>query len=185
MPADFVFTDEHHELRKTVRSFLEKRSDEKAVRAVMTTEKGYDADVWKQLAEELGIVGLIVPEEHGGAGFGPVELLVAMEEMGRALLCAPFLGSSVFAVSALLECADDVTKKELLPRIADGSCIASVAFAEPNGRWDLAGIGMNAGAALEGEKTLVLDGHVADVLLVAARTDDGINRQRVRHRKHQ
>jgi alkylation response protein AidB-like acyl-CoA dehydrogenase len=179
MPADFVFTDEHQELRKTVRSFLEKRSDEKAVRAAMTTDKGYDADVWKQLAEELGLVGLIVPEEHGGAGFGPIELLVAMEEMGRALLCAPFLGSSVFAVSALLECADDVTKKELLPRIADGSCIASVAFAEPNGRWDLAGISMKSGATLDGEKTLVLDGHVADVLLVVARGAAGLELLRV------
>src|SRR5262245_44019062 len=126
MPADFVFTEEHDALRQNLRAFLEKRSDEKSVRAAMITERGYDPDVWKRLAEELGLVGLIIPEEHGGAGFGPVELLIAMEEMGRALLCAPFLGSSVFAVSALLECADDVTKKELLPRIADGSCIASV-----------------------------------------------------------
>jgi alkylation response protein AidB-like acyl-CoA dehydrogenase len=179
MPADFVFTDEHQELRKTVRSFLERRSDEKAVRATMTTERGFDPEVWRQLAEEIGLVGLIVPEEHGGAGFGPVELLVAMEEMGRALLCAPFLGSSVFAVSALLECADDVTKKELLPRIADGTCIASVAFAEPNGRWDLDGVQMKAGATLDGEKTLVLDGHVADVLLVVARGAAGLELLRV------
>ena len=59
----------------------------------MASERGYDPEVWKQLAEELGLVGLIIPEEHGGAGFGPVELLIAMEEMGRALLCAPFLGT--------------------------------------------------------------------------------------------
>ncbi len=97
MPADFVFTDEHEELRKTVRAFLQRRSDDKAVRAAMASERGYDAEVWKQLAEELGLVGLIIPEQHGGAGFGAVELLVAMEEMGRALLCAPFLGTSVFA----------------------------------------------------------------------------------------
>lgn len=179
MPADFVFTDEHQELRKTVRSFLEKRSDEKAVRAVMMTETGYDPEVWRQLAEELGLAGLIVGEEHGGAGFGPVELLVAMEEMGRALLCAPFLGSSVFAARALVECADDAAKRELLPRLADGSCIASVAYAEPNGRWDLAGIGMKAGAMLDGEKTLVLDGHVADVLLVVARGPAGLELLRV------
>jgi alkylation response protein AidB-like acyl-CoA dehydrogenase len=184
MPADFVFTDEHHELRKTVRAFLEKRSDEKAVRAVMASERGYDPEVWKQLAEELGLAGLIIPEEHGGAGFAPIELLIAMEEMGRALLCAPFLGSSVFATRALLECADGVTQKELLAKIAAGKAIVSVAHAEPNGRWDLAGITLRAKGAgpnvsLDGEKTLVLDGHVADVLLVVARGDAGLELLRV------
>ena len=184
MPADFVFTDEHDELRKTVRAFLQRRSDEKAVRAAMATERGYDPAVWQQLAEELGLVGLIIPEEHGGAGFGPVELLVAMEEMGRALLCAPYLGTSVFAASALLACADGVTQKELLPKIAAGACLASVAHAEPNGRWDLAGIALRArgagpNATLDGEKTFVLDGHVADVLLVVARGDAGLELLRV------
>ena len=184
MPADFVFTDEHDELRKTVRAFLQKRSDEKAVRAAMTSERGYDAEVWKQLAEELGLVGLIIPEEYGGAGFGAVELLIAMEEMGRALLCAPFLSTSVFAANALLSCADALTQKELLPAIASGSCVATVAHAEPNGRWDLAGItlratGAGANVTIDGEKTLVLDGHTADVLLVVARSDAGLELLRV------
>jgi alkylation response protein AidB-like acyl-CoA dehydrogenase len=184
MPADFVFTDEHHELRKTVRSFLEKRSDEKAVRATMVSERGYDLELWKQLAEELGLVGLIIPEEHGGAGLGAVELLVAMEEMGRALLCAPYLGTSVFAASALLQCANGVAQKELLPAIASGACIACVAYAEPNGRWDLTGVTLRAngsgpGATLTGEKTLVLDGHVANVLLVVTRGDAGLELLRV------
>jgi alkylation response protein AidB-like acyl-CoA dehydrogenase len=184
MPADFVFTDEHHELRKTVRSFLEKRSDEKSVRAAMVSERGYDPEVWKQLAEELGLVGLIIPEQHGGAGFGAVELLIAMEEMGRALTCAPFLGTSVFAASALLACANEVAQKELLPKIAAGACIASVAITEPNGRWDLASVtlratGAGAGVTLTGEKTLVLDGSAANVLLVVARTDAGLELLRV------
>jgi alkylation response protein AidB-like acyl-CoA dehydrogenase len=184
MPADFVFTDEHQELRKTVRAFLDRRSDEKAVRATMATERGFDPEVWKQLAEELGLVGLIIPEQHGGAGFGAVELLIAMEEMGRSLLCAPYLGTSVFAASALLSCANEVAQKELLPKIAAGTCIASVAHAEPNGRWDLAGITLRASSAgssltLTGEKTLVLDGHVANVLLVVARTDAGLELLRV------
>src|SRR5262245_15135944 len=171
MPADFVFTEEHDSLRQTLRDFLAKRSDEKAVRATMVTERGFDPQVWKQLATELGIVGLVIPEEHGGAGFGPVELLIAMEEMGRALLCSPFLGTSVFAAQTLLTCADAVTQKELLPKIASGEAIVSVAFAEPNGRWDLAGVGLRAkgsgpSVTLDGEKTLVLDGQTADVLLV-------------------
>jgi len=125
MPAEFVFTDEHDALRQTLRDFLSKRSDEKAVRAAMVSERGYEPEVWKQLAEELGLVGLLIPEEHGGAGFGPVELLIAMEEMGRALLCAPFLGTSVFAAQTLLTCADEVTQKEILPKIASGAAIAS------------------------------------------------------------
>jgi len=184
MPADFVFTDEHRELRKTVRSFLEQRADEKAVRAVMTTERGYDAEVWTLLAEQLGLAGLIIPETHGGAGMGYVELLVAMEEMGRALLCAPYLGTSVLATNALLLCADAATQKDLLAKIAAGRAIVSLAHAEPNGRWDLAAISTRAraksdGFELDGARAWVLDGHVADVLLVAARTDDGIGLFRV------
>jgi alkylation response protein AidB-like acyl-CoA dehydrogenase len=184
MPADFVFTDEHDALRQNLRAFLEKRSDEKSVRAAMVTERGYEPEVWKQLAEELGLAGLLIPEEHGGAGFGPVELLIAMEEMGRALLCAPFLGTSVFATQTLLACADAVTQKELLPKIASGAAIVSVAHAEPNGRWDLAGIALRAkgtgpSVTLDGEKTVVLDGQSADVLLVVARTDAGLELLRV------
>ncbi|HTO54822.1 MAG TPA: acyl-CoA dehydrogenase family protein [Myxococcota bacterium] len=184
MPADFVFTEEHEALRQNLRSFLEKRSDEKAVRAAMVSERGWDPEVWKQLAEELGLVGLVIPEEHGGAGYGPVELLIAMEEMGRALLCAPFLGTSVFAAQALLSCADAVTQKELLPKIASGKAIVSVAHAEPNGRWDTGGItlrakGSGANVTLDGEKRVVLDGRSADVLLVVARTDAGLELLRV------
>ena len=184
MPADFVFTDEHDALRQNLRAFLEKRSDEKAVRAAMVSERGWDPEVWKQLAQELGLAGLVIPEEHGGAGFGPVELLIAMEEMGRALLCAPFLGTSVFAAQTLLVCADAVTQKELLPRIASGTAVVSVAHAEPNGRWDTGGIalraqGSGANVRLDGEKTLVLDGLSADVLLVVARSEAGLELLRV------
>jgi alkylation response protein AidB-like acyl-CoA dehydrogenase len=184
MPADFVFTDEHDALRQNLRAFLEKRSDEKAVRAAMVTERGFEPEVWKQLAQELGLAGLVIPEEHGGAGYGPVELLIAMEEMGRALLCSPFLGTSVFAAQTLLTCVDSVTQKELLPKIASGGAIVSVAHAEANGRWDSGGITLRAKGSgpnptLDGEKTLVLDGLSADVLLVVARTDSGLELLRV------
>ncbi len=128
MAFDFSFTEEHEELRATVRAFLEERSDEKAVREQMATERGYDPEVWSQLAEQLGLAGLIIPEEHGGAGFGYVELLIAMEEMGRALLCAPYLGTAVFSANALLHCADDATQKDLLAGIASGSKPRSVAM---------------------------------------------------------
>src|SRR4029450_10528560 len=184
MALDFAFTEEHDELRATIRAFLAEHSDEAAVRAQMATDRGYDPEVWPLLAEQLGLAGLIVPETHGGAGMGYVELLVAMEEMGRALLCAPYLGTAVLATTALLRCADAATQKELLAEIAAGRKVVSLAHAEPNGRWDVAGIAMRArakgdGFELDGTKAWVLDGHVADTLLVAARTDDGLGLFRV------
>ena len=184
MALDFTFTEEHDELRATIRAFLAEHSDELAVRAQMATERGYDPEVWTLLAEQLGLAGLIIPEVHGGAGMGYVELLVAMEEMGRALLCAPYLGTAVLATNALVACADAATQKDLLVQIAAGRAIVSLAHAEPNGRWDLAGITLRArakgdGFELDGTKTWVLDGHVANALLVAARTDDGLGLFRV------
>lgn len=178
MAIDFTFTDEHEELRATVRAFLEEKSNEAAVREQMATDRGYDPAVWQQLAGEMGLAGLIVPEELGGAGYTFVELLIVMEEMGRALLCAPYLSTAVFATNALLECADETTKKELLAGIAAGETRATVAHAEPNGRWDLAGVEMEAekqadGFTLSGTKSFVLDGHTADVLLVIARPAGG------------
>jgi alkylation response protein AidB-like acyl-CoA dehydrogenase len=107
-----------------------------------------------------------------------------MEEMGRALLCAPYLGTAVFAANALLHCADETARKELLTGIAAGELTATLAHAEPNGRWDPAGIEMTAqktgeGFSLSGAKRWVLDGHTADVLLVVARSDDGLSLFRV------
>ena len=184
MALDFSFTDEHEELRATVRAFLQERSDETAVRAQMATERGFDDEVWNQMAEQLGLAGLIIPEEYGGAGMSYVELLVVMEEMGRALLCSPFLSSAVFATNALLECAEETSRKELLVEIAAGRTLATVAHAEPNGRWDLAAIELAAkpagdGFTLDGSKCLVLDGHSANVILVVAKTDEGLGLFRV------
>lgn len=184
MAFDFSFTEEHEELRATVRAFLQKRSDENAVREHMKSERGFDPDVWSQMAEQLGLAGLIVPEEYGGAGMGYVELLIVMEEMGRALCCSPFLATGVFATNALLACADETSRKELLVDIAAGRTLATVAHAEPNGRWDLSGVLMTAresedGFQLDGTKCYVLDGHTADVVLVAARTGEGLSLFRV------
>jgi alkylation response protein AidB-like acyl-CoA dehydrogenase len=184
MALDFTFTDEHAELRATIRAFLEERSGEESVREHMASERGFDPDVWKQMAEELGLAGLVIDEAHGGAGFTYVELLIAMEEMGRALLCSPFLGTAVLAANALRLAADETTCKELLAGIASGQLIVSLAHAESNGRWDLGGIELQAvksgdGVSLTGSKSWVLDGHVADVLLVVARSDEGLGLFRV------
>jgi alkylation response protein AidB-like acyl-CoA dehydrogenase len=184
MARDLAFTDEHEELRATLRAFLQEHSGEAAVRAHMASARGYDLDVWRQLAEQLGLAGLVIPEEYGGAGMGYVELLVVMEELGRALCCSPFLSTAVLATNTLLHCAEPTTRKELLVEIAAGRTLATLAYVEPNGRWDVGGISMRAkrtgdGFALTGSKCHVIDGHTADVILVAAQTDAGVGVFRV------
>src|SRR6266540_132201 len=96
-----VFTPEHDELRRTVRSFLAQHSPESEVRRVMATDGGYDADLWARLAD-MGLLGLAVPEELGGSGYGWTEVAIVLEEAGRALLCAPYISSVVLGVGALL-----------------------------------------------------------------------------------
>src|SRR5689334_7536085 len=123
----FAFTEEHEELRRTVRKFVESQATEQKVRALMQTERGYDADAWNQMAEQMALQGLIVPESYGGAGLGPVELTVVMEEMGRALFCAPYLGTAVLAVNTLLCVGNEEARAELLPRIAAGKAIVGAA----------------------------------------------------------
>ena len=97
-----------------MRSFLEDKSSEEAVREQMDTEQGYDEAVWNQMAEQMGLQALAIPEEFGGQGFGFVEQVVVLEEMGRALLCAPYFSSCVLAANAILQSGDDDAKKELL-----------------------------------------------------------------------
>ncbi|HVX19697.1 MAG TPA: acyl-CoA dehydrogenase family protein [Acidimicrobiales bacterium] len=174
---NFAFSEEQEELRRIVRQFLDTKSPETEVRRLMDTTEGYDPDVWKQMAEQLGLQGLIVPEEYGGSGFTFIELIVVLEEMGRALLCAPYF-STVFATNVLLHSGDDAAKKAILPGIASGETIATVAFTEANGRWDEEGITATAeqsgdGWTIDGEKMFVLDGHTADKIIVAAKTGAG------------
>jgi alkylation response protein AidB-like acyl-CoA dehydrogenase len=170
----FEFSDEHEELRRTVRGFLEKEAEEARVRELMADESGFDPALWSRMAEELGIVGLIIDEEHGGAGFGNVELAIVMEELGRAVACLPFLSSAVLAPSALALAADASAQKELLPPIAAGERLATLAWSEEGDPWSLGAIAMEAEAEgdafrLTGRKVHVLDGHVAHDILVAAR----------------
>ncbi len=176
---NFAFTEEQEQLRQFVRSFLEEKSPESAVRDLMETDQGYDKAVWSQMADQLGLQSLVIPEEYGGQGFSFVELGVVLEEMGRALLCAPFL-SGVLAGSAVLHAGDEESSKAHLPGIASGETIAALAFTEENGRWDESGITMEAtatddGFTLSGVKSFVIDGHIADLLIVAARTTAGIS----------
>ena len=170
----FSFSDEQEELRRVVRSFLEDKSPPTEVRRLMETVEGYDREVWRQLSEDLGLTAVHVPQEYGGQGFSFVELCIVLEEMGRALLCAPYFGSVALATNAILNAATETRKKELLPAIAAGETIATLALTEPSGRWDSSGVELTATPAsgtfrLDGVKTLVLDGHTADLVVVVAR----------------
>jgi alkylation response protein AidB-like acyl-CoA dehydrogenase len=176
---NFAFSEEQEELRRSVRRFLEDKSSESEVRRLMETEDGYDPAVWSQMAQQLGLQGLAIPEEYGGSGYTYVELTVVLEEMGRALLCAPYFSTVALAANALLASGDDNAKKEYLPSIASGDTIATLAFTEDSGRWDEPGITMEASRAdggyrLNGHKMFVIDGHSANLIIVAARLDGNV-----------
>ncbi|WP_328766807.1 acyl-CoA dehydrogenase family protein [Streptomyces sp. NBC_00286] len=176
MTADESALDE---LRSAVRNFLEAKSPEEAVRKLMESEPRYDPAVWAQLAEQLRLPGLAIPEEYGGDGFGPVELGVVLEEMGRALLCAPYFATVVLAAQALLASGDTDACARHLPGIAAGATTATLAVAENSGSWDPALISARAvrdgeGAwKVTGRKSFVIDGTTADLVLVVARTVAG------------
>ncbi len=177
---NFAFTEEQEELRNIVRSFMEAKSSEASVREQMETDDGYDPAVWSQMAEQMGLQGLHIPEAYGGSGFGYVELGIVLEEMGRGLLCAPFFSSVVLAANTLLQSGDEAAKQAHLPGIASGETIATLAFTEPSGKWDEAGITMQAtasgdGHTLSGTKSFVLDGSTASLIIVAARTAAGVS----------
>jgi hypothetical protein len=147
---------------------------------------GYDVPLWRRLCDEIGVAGLAIPERYGGAGAGPVETCVVLEELGRGLVSSPLLGSAVLAGQALLASGDEPARQRLLPGIATGETVAALAWAPRTGRWDPAEPAFTAsppasvapgtvGAwALNGEAHHVLDGDTAVVLLAAARTPDGI-----------
>jgi alkylation response protein AidB-like acyl-CoA dehydrogenase len=184
MSRVFAFSPEQDEFRRMVRRFVDAHSPEAAVREQMATERGFDPAVWSGMAAQLGLQGLVVPEELGGQGFGYVELCIVLEELGRSLLCAPYFATVALAVNTLLQAGDEDAKGALLPGIASGATIATLAFSEANGRWDEAGIEARArreGAAwtIQGTKLYVLDGHTADTVLVAARTAAGVSLFRV------
>lgn len=175
-----VFSDEHEELRRILRGFFADKASEAEVRRVMDTPQGFDSSLWRLMADQLGLPGLAVPEEFGGAGFDSLALTVAFEEMGRALLCAPFFSSVAMAATLLRVGGDREAQRDYLAQIASGTMIATVALAEGAGRWDPAGISMTAARSagqwsLTGEKTYVLDGCSADLILVVARTPSGLS----------
>ncbi len=171
----FGFTDEQVEFRSVLRRFMEDKSPTTEVRRLMETDAGCDPDIWRQISKDLGLTALHIPESYGGQGFGFIELGIALEEMGRALLCSPYFASTVLAATAILNAGTEEQKRALLPSIAAGDTIATLAFTEENGRWDGDGVGLTATASggvyrLDGAKSFVLDGCTADQIVVLARS---------------
>lgn len=174
----FHFTEEQEQFRDMVRRFLTQTSPTAEVRRLMATDEGFDRAVWRRVAEELALSGLTIPEAHGGAGFGMVEMGIAMEEMGRALFCSPYLATCVLAAKAIELVGTDGDAARLLPGIASGDVIATLAIVEADGRPGAEAVSMavepaGEGGVLNGAKHFVLDGLSADVLLVAARAPGG------------
>jgi alkylation response protein AidB-like acyl-CoA dehydrogenase len=173
---NFGFTEDQEALRETVRRFLTTRCPPAWVRTMLDDRRGTTAEVWDGLVG-LGLPGLLVPEQHGGHGGGWVDMGVALEEMGRAVHPGPFFSSAVAAVAAITQAASEREQGELLPGIARGRTVATLALLEPDTRHDWSAAGTMARRdgeswTLHGTKLFVPDGEAADVLLVTARAGE-------------
>ncbi|MFJ1969472.1 acyl-CoA dehydrogenase family protein [Streptomyces sp. NPDC087903] len=175
----FTTSQERDELRGMLRRFLADKSPSASVRRWTESEEGHDPAVWRQMAGQLGLQGLALPEEYGGSGGGPLELAVVLEESGRALLPSPYFATVALAGQALAVSGDDTAKARWLPAIADGSLTATLALAEESGSWrpeDVTAVAAGRdddGWTVSGTKMFVVDGDSADLLLVVARADTG------------
>ncbi len=172
---------ERAELQAAVRDLLTDECTEQDVRRVMAGDDGFDRELWAKLAAQ-GVTGLLVESEFGGVGLGAPELEAVAEETGAALLPAPFLASAVLAVAAIQAAGTPQDKQRLLPGLADGTAIGTVALTGRRGTWTPDGVDVvaNADGTLSGSAHYVLGGQVADVILVAARTADGVGLFEVR-----
>ncbi|MBA2812751.1 acyl-CoA dehydrogenase family protein [Streptomyces sp. KM273126] len=166
-------TDEQRQLRTVLRDFYSEVSGPEEVRKHLATPRGHAEALWARLAGEIGVHGLAIPEEYGGAGFTFVELAVALEEAGRALYCAPLLPTVVLAAHALLYSGDRTSCERYLPRIAEGALTATVA-AFDEGEPQVTAEQEGRSWVLRGRADFVLDGAGAELVLVRARTPGGI-----------
>ncbi|WP_194790330.1 acyl-CoA dehydrogenase family protein [Pseudomonas sp. UFMG81] len=176
---DFAFTDEQEMIRESAEGFLADVSDCAAVRVAMASELGYDAALWQRVCSELCWPAIHIPEAYGGLGLGFVELAILLEQMGRRLFCSPFFATACLATPALLLAGNEVQKQRWLPAIATGELSATLAWGDGGG-WLAEGVGVTAtpegeGYVLEGEYGQVVDGHSAQLLVIAARVAEGIS----------
>ncbi len=182
-----ILTKDELALADSVRRFVADRSPLTSLRQLISSGEPFDADVWKQLTAQLGLAGLAIPEEYGGAGAGRSALSVALFELGAGLVASPLL-ASVLAAETLLRLDDEAARAELLPKIADGQLIATLAKASSaggqvtaSGSADAVSGGAVSGGAVSGGAALltgtispVLNGAEAGVLLVPAQGESGL-----------
>ena len=174
---NFGFTEEQEMLRATARKVLEAECPTTFVRKMMSDDTAHSEDLWKKMAG-LGWLGILVPEEFGGLGGCFLDLVVVLEEMGRVLLPGPFFATALLGVPTLVTGASPEQQSDLLPKVASGDLILTLALAEAGGDYDAGGIALAARPrgrdfVLTGEKLFVPDAHVADCIIVAARTTEG------------
>lgn len=171
---DFGFSEEQEMLRDAAKRFLADNCPTTFVRKMMADSTAHDKEFWKKLVE-LGWPGLLIPEQFGGQGGSFLDMTVVAEEAGKVLVPGPFFTSALVAAPLLIEGGSDAQKKEILPRMANGEFIGTLALAEASGRFDAEGIQLKASKSgsdytLSGEKFFVPDAHVANGMCVAVRT---------------
>ena len=164
-------------LKNSARAFLEAECPDTYVREMEEDERGYTPELWQKMADQ-GWLGLILPEQYGGVGLTFLDLAILLEEMGRAMLPGPFFSTAVMAGMTILDAGSESQKQELLPRIAEGQLILTLALTEPSARWDAVGVETVAEASgdsyvISGTKLFVPNAHVSDYIIVAARTGKG------------
>jgi alkylation response protein AidB-like acyl-CoA dehydrogenase len=174
-----VVSEEHSELRATLRRFFEIRSPQSAVRKAVESACGYDADLWHEMADQLGLQGLALPESYGGSGYGEQETTIVFEELGRALVPTPFFPTVALAARLLLELGDEDANRRYLPEIARGELVATVAMAEPDGSWhcegssDVVATQHDRQWRLSGQKSVVLNADAAGLILAVVTSGGG------------
>jgi alkylation response protein AidB-like acyl-CoA dehydrogenase len=175
--VDFSFTEEQSMLRDTVASYLQDNYDFETRRKVIKSEAGWRPQVWKAFAEELGILGAPFSEDHGGLGGDAIDNMIVMEEFGKALVVEPYL-STVVIGGGFMKHSGYAGAGEVIGKIIDGSAVISFAYAEPQGRYNLADLKTTAkkdgaGWVLNGHKAVVVGAPWATHLIVTARTGGG------------
>jgi len=171
---DFAFSEEQEEFRATLRRFLAEHGSMPEGRRAFASADGFDRALWKRMSEELGLQGVALPESVGGQGFGFLELGIVQEELGRALVPGPFFASAVLATHAILAAGSPADQAALLPSLARGERIATLALVETDGAWNADSVTAtcreeHGALVVDGRKPFVLDAAVADLLLVVAR----------------
>jgi alkylation response protein AidB-like acyl-CoA dehydrogenase len=174
---DLGFSEEQEMLRTSTRDFLTNECPKDLVRQMAEDEKGYTPELWRKMAE-LGWMGLAFPEEYDGMGMTFFDLIILLEEMGRACLPGPFFSTVVLGGLTILDAGTEEQKKEFLSKIANGDLIITLALTEPSARYDPASITVKATPdgddyVINGTKLFVPDANVADYLVCVTRTKDG------------